>query len=145
MPELSSTGRPVVEVAVGVLCDSTDSILLGQRPDGKPYAGYWEFPGGKVEAGESVFQALFRELAEEIGIQIQDALEFMVIEHDYPHAYVRLHVCLVKKWDGQIKSLESQALHWITKSQIIEGILPVSPVLPAASPMLDKLRELFNA
>ena len=145
MPELSSTGRPVVEVAVGVLCDANDSILLGQRPVGKPYAGYWEFPGGKVEAGESVFQALFRELAEEIGIQIQDALEFMVIEHDYPHAYVRLHVCLVKKWDGQIRSLESQALHWITKSQILSGVLPVSPVLPAASPMLDKLRELFAA
>ena len=145
MAELSATGRPVVEVAVGILCDSSDSILLGQRPEGKPYAGYWEFPGGKVEKGESVFEALSRELAEEIGIQIQDATELMVIEHDYPHAYVRLHVCLVKNWKGQIKGLESQALHWISKAQIIKSALPVTPVLPAAAPMLDRLRELFDS
>lgn len=145
MAELSATGRPVVEVAVGILYDSSDSILLGQRPEGKPYAGYWEFPGGKVEKGESVFEALSRELAEEIGIQIQDATELMVIEHDYPHAYVRLHVCLVKNWKGQIKGLESQALHWISKAQIIKSALPVTPVLPAAAPMLDRLRELFDS
>jgi 8-oxo-dGTP diphosphatase len=96
-----SSPRPVVEVAVGVLLDDAGAILLGQRPVGKPYAGYWEFPGGKIESGETLFTALSRELQEEIDVCIDDAEEFMVLEHDYPHAYVRLHICLVRSWQGQ--------------------------------------------
>jgi 8-oxo-dGTP diphosphatase len=106
---LSGSGRPVVEVAVGVLLKDHESILLGQRPEGKPYARYWEFPGGKIESGETLFEALYRELQEEINVRIQDAKEFLTIEHDYPHAYVRLHICLVKAWDGQPQGLENQA------------------------------------
>ena len=67
-PETSAGGRPIVEVAVGILINSEQSILLGQRPEGKPYAGYWEFPGGKIEAGETLLQALQRELQEEINV-----------------------------------------------------------------------------
>jgi len=80
----SSSPRPVVEVAVGVLLDGAGAVLLGQRPLGKPYAGYWEFPGGKVESGETLFAALFRELQEEIDVRIDDAEEFMVLNMTIP-------------------------------------------------------------
>lgn len=136
--------RPVVEVAVGVLCNQDFAILLGQRPNGKPYAGYWEFPGGKIETGETVSQALARELLEEINIQISDSKEFMVIEHDYPHAYVRLHVCLIQDWQGDLRALENQRLQWVSREELNSDQLPVSPILPAAGPMLEKLKELLN-
>lgn len=139
----SSSTRPVVEVAVGVLLDGAGAVLLGQRPLGKPYAGYWEFPGGKVESGETLFAALFRELQEEIDVRIDDAEEFMVLEHDYPHAYVRLHICLVKSWQGLPRGLESQALGWLNIKDIDRlGIAGFDPVLPATLPILEKLKTL---
>ena len=84
--------RPVTEVAVAVVIDpQSGKFLLGSRPEGKPYAGYWEFPGGKLEKGESVHEALVRELREELDLTITDSVPWFVMEHDYPHAYVRLH------------------------------------------------------
>ncbi|MEY4481711.1 MAG: hypothetical protein RIQ84_873 [Pseudomonadota bacterium] len=141
---LSASGRPVVEVAVGVLLKDHESILLGQRPEGKPYAGYWEFPGGKIESGETLFEALYRELQEEINVRIQDAKEFLTIEHDYPHAYVRLHICLVKAWDGQPQGLENQAIAWLDLKDIsnIENS-KLQPILPATVPILEKLKEIL--
>ncbi|HQT21337.1 MAG TPA: NUDIX domain-containing protein, partial [Polynucleobacter sp.] len=97
---MTTVDRPVTEVAAGILLDATGRYLLGQRPEGKPYAGYWEVPGGKIEAGESVFDALKRELQEELGIDIQESEELLVLEHDYPHAYVRLHVSIIRQWQG---------------------------------------------
>jgi 8-oxo-dGTP diphosphatase len=139
----SSSPRPVVEVAVGVLLDGAGAVLLGQRPLGKPYAGYWEFPGGKVESGETLFAALFRELQEEIDVRIDDAEEFMVLEHDYPHAYVRLHICLVKSWQGLPRGLENQALGWLNIKDIDRlSIAGFDPVLPATLPILEKLKTL---
>jgi 8-oxo-dGTP diphosphatase len=135
--------RPVVEVAVGVLIDAAGAILLGQRPVGKPYAGYWEFPGGKIESGETLFTALSRELQEEIDVRIDDAKEFMVLEHDYPHAYVRLHICFVKSWQGQARGLENQALGWLNIKDIDRlDIAGFDPVLPATLPILEKLKTL---
>ena len=135
--------RPVVEVAVGVLIDGAGAVLLGQRPEGKPYAGYWEFPGGKVESGETLFAALSRELQEEIDVRIDQADEFMVLEHDYPHAYVRLHICLVKSWQGQPHGLENQALGWLNIKDIDQlGAAGFNPVLPATLPILEKLKTL---
>ncbi len=134
--------RPVVEVAVGVLIDGAGAVLLGQRPEGKPYAGYWEFPGGKVENGETLFAALSRELQEEIDVRIDQADEFMVLEHDYPHAYVRLHICLVKSWQGQPRGLENQALGWLSIKDIDQlSIAGFDPVLPATLPILEKLKN----
>ncbi|MDB5843103.1 MAG: hypothetical protein JWP79_413, partial [Polaromonas sp.] len=78
--------RKHTEVAVGILIRADDALLLSTRPDGKPYAGYWEFPGGKLEAGETVEEALRRELMEELGVQIGAAQAWKVTEHDYPHA-----------------------------------------------------------
>ena len=85
--------RAVVDVAVGVLLQADGQFLLTSRPEGKVYAGYWEFPGGKLEAGESVEQALRRELQEELGITIGQAQVWKNQMVDYPHALVRLHFC----------------------------------------------------
>ena len=136
---MSDPNRPVTEVAAGILLDAQGRYLLGQRPEGKPYAGYWEVPGGKIEAGESVSAALKRELQEELGIDIESSKELVVLEPDYPHAYVRLHVGIIRKWTGVPKGCEGQALSW----QLLGDSLPtVEPLLPAAWPMLEKLRLL---
>ncbi|WP_114651752.1 NUDIX domain-containing protein [Polynucleobacter necessarius] len=136
---MSDSNRPVTEVAAGILLDAEGRYLMGQRPEGKPYAGYWEVPGGKIEAGESVFAALKRELQEELGIDIESSEELVVLEHDYPHAYVRLHVSIIRKWSGTPKGCEGQALSW----QLLSGVLPtVEPLLPAAWPILEKLKLL---
>jgi 8-oxo-dGTP diphosphatase len=142
--QFTSTGRPIVEVAVGVLVRPDGSVLLGQRPEGKPYEGYWEFPGGKIEQGETLFLGLRRELLEELGIEIRSAEEFMVIEHDYPHAYVRLHVCLVKEWTGSPKGLENQSLAWLESVQLSDvKSFSLQPILPATLPILEKLQEII--
>jgi 8-oxo-dGTP diphosphatase len=92
--------RPVVDVAVGVLMQADGQFLLTSRPEGKVYAGYWEFPGGKLEAGETVEEALRRELQEELGIVIGAAQIWKTQMVDYPHALVRLHFCKVWDWQG---------------------------------------------
>jgi 8-oxo-dGTP diphosphatase len=137
--------RPIVEVAVGILLKEGKEVLMGKRPEGKPYAGYWEFPGGKLEAGESVALALHRELKEELGVTISlnpnDFAELSILEHDYPHAYVRLHVCLVKQWKGDPAGLEGQELAW---QSVFESRLSVDPVLPAAWPMIECLQNYLQ-
>ena len=122
--------RRPVDVAVGVLLDADGNFLLTSRPEGKVYAGYWEFPGGKVEPGESVEQALRRELQEELGITIGAAQPWKVEMVDYPHALVRLHFCKVYAWQGEFEMRERQAMAWQT--------LPVEvvPVLPGTIPVL---------
>jgi 8-oxo-dGTP diphosphatase len=128
-------GREPVDVAVGVLIDPGGRFLLTSRPDGKVYAGYWEFPGGKVEAGESVESALRRELHEELGITIGAALPWQVTLHDYPHALVRLHFCKVFEWAGAFEMREGQQMAWQT--------LPASvkPLLPGTLPVLAWIAE----
>ncbi|AOW12298.1 7,8-dihydro-8-oxoguanine-triphosphatase [Hydrogenophaga crassostreae] len=127
--------RNVVEVAVGVLIDKSGRFLLTSRPPGKAYAGYWEFPGGKLEVGESVEQALRRELQEEIGITIGVPEAWREQLVDYPHALVRLHFCKVREWSGRLDMREGQAFGWQS--------LPVacSPVLPGTVPVLTWLAE----
>lgn len=126
----SSAPRPPVDVAVGVLIDPAGRFLLTSRPPGKAYAGYWEFPGGKVEPGESIEQALRRELQEEIGVTIASAEPWKVEMFDYPHALVRLHFCRVRMWSGTFEMREGQQMAWET--------LPVqsAPVLPGTVPVL---------
>lgn len=123
--------RAVVEVAVGVLLRTDGAFLLTSRPQGKPYAGYWEFPGGKLESGESVEQALKRELHEELGIEIGEVEPWKVDMVDYPHALVRLHFCKVRQWSGALQMREAQSYSWEQ--------LPVrvSPILPGTIPVLE--------
>jgi 8-oxo-dGTP diphosphatase len=135
---MSEIQRPVTVVAAGILLDDENRYLLGQRPKGKPYAGYWEVPGGKVEAGETIFQALQRELHEELGIEILSSEELTILEHDYPHAYVRLYVSIIREWSGTPNGCEGQNLSW----QSVTAENPtVEPLLPAAWPMLECLKR----
>jgi len=134
---MTEINRPVTEVAAGILLNQDGEYLLGQRPEGKPYAGYWEVPGGKIEAGETVFEALRRELQEELGIHIDSCEEFMVLEYDYPHAYVRLHVNIIRSWQGEPIGCEGQQLSW---QDLLAEKPSVEPLLPAAWPMLEKLK-----
>lgn len=127
--------RPVTEVAVGVLIDASGAFLLTSRPIGKVYAGFWEFPGGKLEAEETVEQALRRELQEEIGLTIGPAKPWRDKLVDYPHALVRLHFCKVFEWTGELQMREGQTFRWER--------LPVtcSPMLPGTVPVLAWLAE----
>lgn len=122
--------RPVTEVAVGVLIDPDGRFLLTTRPPGKAYAGYWEFPGGKVEAGETVAQALRRELHEELGICIGTVHRWREQLMDYPHALVRLHFCRVFDWRGTLHMREGQLFSWQTLP------VTVAPILPGTMPVL---------
>ena len=127
---MSASPRTPVDVAVGVLIDAEGRFLMTSRPAGKVYADHWEFPGGKLEAGESVAQALRRELNEELGIDIGEAHPWKVEMVDYPHALVRLHFCKVYQWSGDFEMREGQAMAWEQ--------LPVQvhPVLPGTIPVL---------
>jgi 8-oxo-dGTP diphosphatase len=128
----------LTEVAVGVLIRADGAVLYGQRPAGKPYAGWWEFPGGKLEAGETVEQALQRELFEELGIDVQRSVPWVVRTFVYPHAHVRLHFQKVLQWDGVPSSKEMQSLRWLSLSEPLEA---VSPMLPAAIPVIEWLSQ----
>lgn len=106
-------GRSIVEVVLGVLIDRKKGVyLMGSRPEGKPYAGYWEFPGGKVEPGENGIDALKREFVEELGVNLIDITPWFVLEHSYEHAYVRLHYYRVWSWDGEPTARENQSFAW---------------------------------
>jgi 8-oxo-dGTP diphosphatase len=130
-PREGGRERVEVAVAVGVLIAPDGFFLLTSRPEGKVYAGYWEFPGGKVEPGETVEQALRRELMEEIGIAIGEVHPWRTAVVDYPHALVRLNFCKVHHWTGELHMHEGQSFAWQR--------LPVQvrPVLPGTVPVLD--------
>ncbi len=128
-------GTPITEVAVAILMRSEGDFLLAQRPAGKPYAGYWEFPGGKVEMGESPLHALHRELHEELGIEVETAYPWLTRVFAYPHAMVRLHLFRVMRWKGEPHGRESQQLSWQTVPD-----LGVGPLLPANTPILRALQ-----
>ncbi len=130
---------PVVEVAAAVMLRADGrEFLLAQRPEGKVYAGYWEFPGGKVEAGESVRDALVRELQEELGITATACAPWLTRQFTYPHATVRLHFWRVTAWEGEIgitAPLEHTAVDW----QECGAAARVAPILPANDPILKAL------
>jgi 8-oxo-dGTP diphosphatase len=127
--------RPVTEVAVGILIRPNGDFLMTTRPVGKAYAGHWEFPGGKLEANETVEEALRRELIEEIGVTIQDAQIWRTSLVDYPHALVRLTFCKIFAWVGQLQMRESQQFAWQNLPVQIE------PVLAGTFPVLEWLEQ----
>ncbi|MDA0275367.1 MAG: Nudix family hydrolase [Proteobacteria bacterium] len=124
----------MVEVAAAVIERADGSFLLAQRPAGKVFAGWWEFPGGKVEAGEPAAAALARELHEEIGIEVVKAYPWVSRVHVYEHAVVMLHFYRVVEWRGEPHAREGQALAW---QRLGEPVL--EPMLPANGPVLASL------
>ncbi len=124
-----------MEVAAAVLLRADGAFLLAQRPLQKVYAGYWEFPGGKVQPGESLLQALARELHEELGIHVTRAYPWITQCFTYPHATVRLHFFRVAAWQGEPHGREHQALAWTHAENPA-----VAPLLPANTQVLAALR-----
>ncbi len=125
---------PIVEVVAAVILQPDGQFLLAQRPEGKVYSGYWEFPGGKVEPDESLLHTLERELWEELGIHVSYAQPWISRIFTYAHATVRLHFFRVVEWEGKLMPREMQAVSWQMSHQIV-----VSPILPANGPILQAL------
>ncbi len=127
--------RRVLRVAAAVLVRDDGCVLLAQRLPGTPYPGYWEFPGGKLESGESPLDALRRELDEELGIVVTRAMPWLVQRYDYPHAHVELNFFRVLGWRGDPRGCDGQAIAWQAP-----GAIEVTPLLPANTAVLRSLQ-----
>ena len=129
-------------VVAGALLDPDDRVLIAQRPDGKALAGLWEFPGGKMEAGERPEAALIRELGEELGIAVDEAClaPLTFASHAYPdmHLLMPLYVC--RRWSGFVTAREGQALKWVRPRD-----LRAYPMPPADEPLIPPLIDLVGA
>ena len=128
--------------AVGaVLVDGDGRVLIAQRPEGKSYAGYWEFPGGKIEGGETPEGALCRELEEELGIQVNTGclLPLCFASHVYPERHVVLLVYMLRQWQGEVRQLEHAAITWVRPQEMKNyNLLPAD--VPMIAPIFEALR-----
>lgn len=131
--------RPV-RVVAAVLRDASGRVLIAQRPAGKHMAGYWEFPGGKIAAGESGEQALARELEEELGIALHHCHPLLQLRHDYADRVVELDVFVVDDYGGEPRGLEAQALKWVAAAELADQAL-----LPADRPIIEALQGAAGA
>src|SRR5262245_13693190 len=136
-------GAPSVKLVLVAACALVDPdvrVLLAQRPAGKPMAGLWEFPGGKVEAGERPEETLIRELKEELGIAVKEGglARVTIASHSYPdfHLLMPLYVC--RRWDGTVTALEGQTLTWVRPNRLREFPMP-----PADEPLISHLMTLL--
>jgi 8-oxo-dGTP diphosphatase len=131
-----------VQVVAVALIDEAGRCLVAQRPAGKSLAGLWEFPGGKIEPGETPEAALVRELAEELDIGVEaaalEALTFVSHAYETFHLLMLLYVC--RRWDGAVRSLEGQPLRWVTMAE-----MAALPMPPADIPLLPALRSIVAA
>jgi 8-oxo-dGTP diphosphatase len=131
---MAASPEAVLHVAAGVIFDGERRVLIAQRPPGRHLAGHWEFPGGKVGAGETARSALTRELREEIGIEVQAATPLVRYSHDYPERTVLLDVWTIEEYTGEPRGLEGQALRWeaverLMAAGLLEADLPIVEVL----------------
>ncbi|MDX8386585.1 MAG: Nudix family hydrolase [Gallionella sp.] len=130
----NNRNQKIVEVSAAVMQKPDGSFLLAERPEDKIWAGYWEFPGGKIESGETPYKALVRELREELGITVETAYPWITRVFTYPHAQVRLHFFRVTAWRGELHPHEGQRFEWQFSPDI-----SVTPLLPANIPVLRVL------
>jgi len=141
MSSQSSSEKPLLVVAVGVLVNPLNEVLIAQRPAGKHMAGAWEFPGGKVEADESVTEGLFRELKEELGVELASAQPLMSHRHEYPDRIVDLQVLIVRNMQSELlhgKGVEGQSLRWVSPERLMQ-----SGILEADRPIAEYLITLL--
>ncbi|HEY2752409.1 8-oxo-dGTP diphosphatase MutT [Phenylobacterium sp.] len=132
--------KPMLLVAAAALVDADGRVLICQRPQGKQLAGLWEFPGGKVEPGETPEGCLMRELEEELGIQVTHAClaPFVFASHEYEGFHLLMPLYLCRRWSGQMKALEHKALAWVKPSKLTDYPMP-----PADAPLVAWLRDLL--
>lgn len=129
-----------VRVVAAVMFDAAGRVLIAQRPAGKSRAGMWEFPGGKLEAGESATAGLARELDEELGVRLQAARPLLELRHDYPELRVELTTLLVERYAGEPAGREGQALQWVLPAELYTVEL-----LPADRPIVDRLQGMTGS
>ena len=138
---LQDTAKPMVLVAAAALVARDNRVLIAQRPEGKPMAGLWEFPGGKVHAGETPEQALVRELEEELSIEVCDTClaPFTFASHSYEDFHLLMPLYLCRNWDGEIAAREGQALKWVRAARLTDYAMPEADV-----PLIPWLRDLLG-
>ena len=132
--------KPLVLVAAAALIDIDGRVLICKRPQGKQLAGLWEFPGGKVEEGETPEVCLIRELAEELGIEVTEAClaPFAFTSHGYDSFHLLMPLYLCRRWNGFVEAREHEALAWVTPNKLSEYPMP-----PADAPLVAWLRDLI--
>lgn len=135
-PAAALEPQPTVEVVAGLITDARGRVLLARRTEGRDLAGLWEFPGGKVEAGESPEAALTRELREELGIDGEVGAPLIAVPQQYPHKRLRLDVRHIARWQGELRGHEGQALAWVPRER-----LPAYPMPPADIPVVAALLQ----
>ena len=129
------TPAVTLRVVAAVIYDASGRVLIAQRPAGKSLAGKWEFPGGKLEPGESAEAGLARELAEELGVQLHSCRPLLSLQHDYPDVRVELATLLVERYAGEPAGREGQALKWVRPAELY-----TEDLLPADRPIVDRLQ-----
>jgi 8-oxo-dGTP diphosphatase len=129
--------KPSIRVVAAALYDGTGRVLIAQRPAGKHMAGRWEFPGGKIAAGESDEQALARELEEELGVQLRSGRALMALTHEYEEYRVELAMWVVDGYDGEPRGLDGQSLRWVEPAVLLD-----EDMLEADRPFIEALQRL---
>lgn len=124
------------DVAAGILCDPKGRVLIAERLGDGPFHGLWEFPGGKIVAGETALQALSRELAEELGIEVTESSSFMNLRHEYDDRVVTIEFFIVSEWNSEPVGREGQELRWVPAES-----LDADELLPADVPIVEALRQ----
>lgn len=124
------------DVAAGILCDSSGRVLIAERLGGGPFHGLWEFPGGKIAANETPLEALSRELAEELGIEVTTCASFMNLRHEYDDRIVTIEFFIVSAWNSEPVGREGQALRWVPRDR-----LDADELLPADIPVVEALQR----
>lgn len=133
--------KPILLVAAAALVDTDNRVLLSKRPEGKQLAGLWEFPGGKVDAGETPEEALIRELDEELGIEVCDTClaPFTFASYPYREFHLLMPLFLCRKWEGDVIAREGQEIAWVRARRLADYPMP-----PADAPMVPWLRDLLG-
>ncbi|AHB47226.1 NTP pyrophosphohydrolase [Hyphomicrobium nitrativorans NL23] len=133
--------KPILLVAAAALVDTDNRVLLSKRPEGKQLAGLWEFPGGKVDPGETPEEALIRELDEELGIEVCDTClaPFTFASHAYREFHLLMPLFLCRNWEGDVIPREGQEIAWVRAKRLADYPMP-----PADAPLVPWLRDLLG-